>query len=90
MSPDIIMTDEIGCDGDRHAVSGVINSGVNIIATAHGYSMEELRKRRELLDIFDSNAFERCVVLSNSQGPGTLETVTDGSGRVKYYERGIK
>ena len=41
MSPRVIITDEIGNEGDREAVHNVLNAGVRIITTAHGYNISE-------------------------------------------------
>ncbi len=77
MSPGIIITDEIGTHGDREAILKVLNSGIKIIASAHGYNITELKMRDELLSLIKSAAFERYIVLSSRNGPGTLEEVVD-------------
>ena len=77
MSPTIIITDEIGTHGDKDAILKVLNSGVKIIASAHGYNITELKMREELLALIKSGAFERYIVLSSKNGPGTLEEVVD-------------
>ncbi len=79
MSPDVIITDEIGCEGDRDAVLGVLNAGVKIITSAHGYNISELKSRREVLKLLEDKVFERYIVLGNSRGPGTLVEVIDGA-----------
>lgn len=77
MSPNIIITDEIGTHGDKDAILKVLNSGVKIIASAHGYNITELKMREELLALIKSGAFERYIVLSSRNGPGTLEEVVN-------------
>jgi len=78
MSPKVIITDEIGNSGDMEAVMQVINAGTRIIASAHGYNISELKTRKEVLGLIEQKAFERYIVLDNSQGPGTLKEVIDG------------
>lgn len=78
MSPDVIITDEIGNEGDRDAVLQVINAGVKIISAAHGYSISELKTRREVLELIEMKVFERYVVLSKKNGPGTIDEIVDG------------
>lgn len=78
MSPHVIVTDEIGGTGDKEAVLQVINAGIKIITSAHGYNISELKTRREVLSLLDENVFERFIVLSGSKGPGTVEEVIDG------------
>lgn len=77
MSPQVIITDEIGDEGDADSVRKLINAGVRIIATVHGYNLSELKVRKEVLKMLDEKVFERFVVLGNKKGPGTLEEVID-------------
>jgi stage III sporulation protein AA len=79
MSPKVVITDEIGDDGDREAVHSVLNAGVKIVTSAHGYNVSELKSRREVLKMMEDKVFERYVVLGNSNGPGTLVEVIDGT-----------
>lgn len=84
MSPNIIVTDEIGTQGDSNAIQKVLNSGVKIIASAHGYNISELKMRRELLELIKEGAFDRYIVLSSKNGPGTLEEVVDSKLSLIY------
>lgn len=79
MSPGVIITDEIGCEGDREAVLGAMNAGVKIITSAHGYNISELKSRREVLKLLEDKVFEKYIVLGSSKGPGTLVEVVDGN-----------
>ena len=45
MSPNVIAVDEIGSKEDVEALEYVMNCGVKILATVHGKSMEEIRKK---------------------------------------------
>ncbi len=78
MSPKVVITDEIGNDGDRDAVHSVMNAGVRIVASAHGYNVSELKSRREVLRMIEEKVFERYIVLGCSRGPGTLYEVIEG------------
>ncbi len=89
MSPNIIITDEIGTHGDKAAIMKVLNSGVKIIASAHGYNISELKLREELLEIIKAQVFDRYIVLSTKNGPGTLEEVAD-SKLTAIYGRGLE
>lgn len=84
MSPNIIITDEIGTQGDKAAILKVLNSGVKIIVSAHGYNISELKMREELLELIKSGVFERYIVLSSQEGPGTLEEVVDAEMTAMY------
>ena len=89
MSPSVIVTDEIGARGDKEAILKVLNSGVKVITTAHGYNITELKMREELLQLIKSGAFERYIVLSSVNGPGTLEEIVDTQMSV-IYKREVK
>jgi stage III sporulation protein AA len=79
MSPQVIVTDEIGNQGDKEAVMKVVNAGVKLITTAHGYNISELKTRQEVLSLIEEKVFERYIVLSNAKGPGTIEEIIDGN-----------
>lgn len=79
MSPDAIVTDETGSAEENRAISEMINSGVKIITTAHGYSEKDVARRKHLGDLVTDGVFERIVVLSGREGPATVEKIiTDG------------
>jgi stage III sporulation protein AA len=88
LSPQVIITDEIGSQGDKDAVMNVLNAGVKIITSAHGYNISELKSRQEVLSLLEAGIFERYIVLGNSDGPGTLEEVVDGLSMKVIYRRG--
>ncbi|WP_066896589.1 stage III sporulation protein AA [Clostridium nigeriense] len=75
LSPEILVCDEIGTKGDIEALNMAFNSGVNIIITIHGYSIEDVYKRKVLNDLLENSILERIVVLSNRKGPGTIENI---------------
>jgi len=58
MSPDVIVTDEIGNKGDKDALIQVLNAGVKVISTAHGYNISELKSRKEVLSLIEEKMFE--------------------------------
>ncbi|OCL26947.1 stage III sporulation protein AA [Orenia metallireducens] len=75
MSPDVIVTDEIGSEQDVKALQEAINAGVRIITTVHGSSLDELKLRPSLKKIINSNTFQRIIILSHRQGAGTVEKI---------------
>jgi stage III sporulation protein AA len=80
LSPQVLITDEIGRSEDSLAVMEAIHSGVGVIATVHGFGLQEVRRRRELCELFEQGAFHRYIVLSRRRGPCTIEDVYDHSG----------
>ena len=45
MKPDVIITDEIASEADLKAVTYAINSGVTVIASAHGADHIEIMQK---------------------------------------------
>lgn len=78
MSPDVIATDEIGHEMDIKAIYQAMKSGVKVISTAHGDSLEDIKDKLNLKDIIQNKVFERIIVLDNSKGIGTIKDVIDG------------
>ncbi|MBR3838292.1 MAG: stage III sporulation protein AA [Clostridia bacterium] len=79
MAPKIIITDEIGGSGDADVISCAMNAGVRIIATAHGYSFDDMQVRQEIKEMIRNGVFERYITLSNRHGPATIEEVRGGT-----------
>ena len=72
MAPDVIAVDEIGTREDMQALRDVMKCGCRILATVHGDSVEELRKKPLFCELLRENAFGRYVVLSARPRPGTV------------------
>ena len=75
LSPEIIICDEIGTVGEIEALNIAFNSGVNIIVTIHGYSIEDIYARDVFKPLIENCILERIVILSNKKGPGTIEKI---------------
>jgi len=75
LSPEVLICDEIGTKGDIEALMMAFNSGVNIITTIHGFTVEDLYKRKVFCDLLDNEILERAIILSNRKGIGTIENV---------------
>jgi len=71
MNPEIIAVDEITDPEDAKAIEKAANCGVKIIASAHGNSLEEIRKRPLYKSILDMRIFENLIIIRRS---GTLRT----------------
>lgn len=83
LSPDVIISDEIGCYQDLSACIDATYGGIAVIASAHAADLNELIKRKD----FGENvkkAFKRFVTLSSRRGKGTIESITDGEDKIFY------
>lgn len=77
MSPDVIVTDELDLEKDLDIIKEALNSGVKVVATIHAKDVNELRRKSSFEQVLEEKYFTRFVVLSNSEGPGTLKAVFD-------------
>ncbi|MBR1969706.1 MAG: stage III sporulation protein AA [Clostridia bacterium] len=84
MAPDVIITDETGSEMEEEAIEGVINCGVKLITTAHGYSERDVLKKKYLGALIENGVFERIVVLSSRKGPGTVEKIIKDGQVISY------
>lgn len=75
LSPDIIVTDELGQLEDVAAVNYAINCGVTVLASVHCDNIDSFIKKPNFEKIIDNKLFERYVLLSKRNGPGTLEGI---------------
>lgn len=89
MAPQVIAVDEIGSREDLLAVLYAVGSGCRILATAHGNSRAEvLRKWAGMVP--EADGFERFVILSRTEGAGTVEEISDSRGQILYERKGRK
>lgn len=77
MSPDVIVTDEIGTKADAEAVTSAMNGGVAVIASAHGRDLAQLMRRAETARA--AELFELIIILSRRRGPGTIEEIRENA-----------
>ena len=75
LSPDLIVTDEIGQEEDIDAIIYAITSGISVLATTHADSMETFLKKPLFQKVIKEKIFKRYVLLSKRNGPGTFEGV---------------
>lgn len=71
MSPEVIVTDEIGTASDARALTKIINSGTKVITSIHGFDAEQVRRRRDLKTAIPY--FEAFITLSRHERIGTVE-----------------
>ncbi len=77
MAPEIIITDEVGTEEDENAIFTLINAGVKIICTAHGYDERDIMRRQVFRKLINDRVFEKLIVLSQRNGPCTIEKIID-------------
>lgn len=67
MSPDVIVTDEIGGAQDAAALGEAAKCGVSVIASAHARDAGAAKERPELASLMRAGMFERVVELSRDE-----------------------
>ncbi|MGL5313500.1 MAG: stage III sporulation protein AA, partial [Peptostreptococcaceae bacterium] len=85
MSPNLIVTDEIGNSEEVRALYTALNGGVSLITTVHGDSIEDIRNRKELSSLLDKELFKKVIILSAKKGPGTIEKIYDLEEKRWYF-----
>lgn len=77
MNPDVIITDEIDLEKDLDSILEAMNCGVKVVATIHAKDMNQLKQKNNFDTILNNKVFERFVVLTKDEGPGTLSHIYD-------------
>lgn len=63
MSPKVIISDEIAAKEDVDAICIAHGTGVSVIATTHGESVEEVKRRTLLKPLFSNGVFQQAILL---------------------------
>ena len=77
MSPEVLAVDEIGSDKDVKSLLEALHAGVQLLCSVHGSSVNEIKKRPSLQQLFHEQTFTRYVVLKRGKQAGTIEAVYD-------------
>ncbi|MEG1847015.1 MAG: stage III sporulation protein AA [Lachnospiraceae bacterium] len=67
MSPKVVAVDEIGSEEDLHALQQVLQCGCRILATVHGESLEEVRRKVPFQAILEEKVFQRFIILGHHE-----------------------
>lgn len=84
MSPQVIAVDEIGGKEDLEALRYGKNCGCSLLATVHGNSLEDIRKKPVLREFVEEKVFSRYLVLGSRGKPGRAEGIFDGEGNLLW------
>lgn len=68
LSPEIIVTDEIGDTGEATALLRTVNAGVPVIASAHAASFGEAMRKRSVKLLSDAGVFVSAVGIFRGDG----------------------
>ena len=81
LSPEFIVCDEIGNDGEADAVLRGASGGIVFIAACHGNSIEELYQKRQTARLLREGVFGTVCILSEQNGMRrcTVQSVRKGA-----------
>ena len=79
MTPQLIVSDEIGSEKDADAILDAQRCGVNVLCSAHGASIGDVRTRSAMRRLLQENVFDRILILG--QKVGKIVAVYDRDGR---------
>lgn len=89
MAPQAIAVDEIGNYEDIRAIEMTLNSGCRLLATVHGSSIEEIRKKPLLERLMKEHVFERYILLQKESAGqvGCVQEIYDERGTCLYQKQ---
>ncbi len=79
-SPRVIAMDEIGGELDAQSIFYAGVSGCGVIATVHGSTLEDIRKKRELDALFEQEIFKRFILISSDSSLSRYASIYDERG----------
>ena len=90
MGVNVIATDEIGAGSDIEAIKYAVLSGVKLIFTIHGNSLEDVLRKNGISKIVKEGVFDTAVLLSNRKNPGTIEKIIELDLNSNFYKSSKK
>lgn len=84
MTPEVVAVDEIGTAQDVHAIEYAMHCGCKMLATVHGESMQEVKRKPVLGTLIKQKRFERYIVLSGEGKAGEVGGIYDDRGNTLY------
>lgn len=86
MSPQVIISDEISNEDDAYAVEQCFGTGVSVIGSAHGSSLEEISERKFLRGLLGKGGFKK-VILLHCEGSGLNTHIIGKTFNVSNWDR---
>lgn len=74
MAPQVIVTDEIGKEGDVSAVEQCMNAGISLVTSIHGCCRRDI-ENSNIGSLLAKKFFSSIIYLSAEKGPGTIREI---------------
>lgn len=87
MSPQVVAIDEIGASEEVQVIKYAMHCGCKMIATVHGETLDEIRKKPLLEKIIEEQCFDRYVVLKNEKQVGEIAGIYDATYKQLFEGR---
>lgn len=75
LAPQLIICDEIGTRGELIALAEGFHAGVNVAASVHACSLQELYTRPVVQSMLESGGFDRVVLLCGGANVGKIKDI---------------
>lgn len=85
LSPEVVICDEIGLKKDIEAIINALNCGISLITSIHGYDVNDYENRMVFKEAIENQVFDIIIVLSASNGVGTIEKIMDYKNKKILY-----
>ncbi len=85
MSPKVIVADEIGSKDDIESICYAFCCGVKGIFTAHGESIEDIKKNPVVFELIEQGMLERIIFLKEGKEKGEIDKVYELNPMQKQY-----
>lgn len=85
MSPKVIVADEIGSKDDIESICYAFCCGVKGIFTAHGESIEDIKKNPVMFELIEQGMLERIIFLKEGKEKGEIDKVYELNPMQKQY-----
>lgn len=76
LSPEAVVCDEIG-GKEAESLAEAVNSGAVVIASVHAYNAFELAHRRQIMQLLETQAFQRLVFLGDADNPSGIKKIME-------------
>ncbi len=77
LNPQFVICDETGGKEETEQILSSVNTGINFICSAHGDSLEQIKKRPDISGLFEGRVFGRVVKLVHNAGFFAVEEIND-------------
>lgn len=77
MAPDVLAVDELGNAEDVEAMHRAIQCGCKMLATIHGYSLEEVCRKSYMKAVIEERLFDRYLLLEKKNNKCILKGIYD-------------